>query len=60
MPLSAIEDSGQHEMLNWFCLSGAMYELNAKLEWSEFVESHVYNSNKVTAVYEPCCGGVTA
>ena len=53
VPLAAVEESGQHEMLNWFCLAGAMYELRAKLEWSEFVESHVYNSNKVTAIYEP-------
>ncbi len=60
VPLSAVEDAGQHEMLNWFCLAGAMFELDAKLEWAEFVESHVYNSNKVTAIYEPCCVGVTA
>ena len=27
VPLSSIEDSGQQEMLNWFCLVGAMAEL---------------------------------
>ena len=25
--LRTIEDSGQHELLNWFCLAGAMHEL---------------------------------
>jgi hypothetical protein len=31
-----------------------MHELGAKLAWSDFVETHVFNSNKVTAVFEPC------
>jgi hypothetical protein len=53
VPLHDLETSGQHEMLNWFCLAGAMHELGAGLEWSEFVESHVFNSNKVTAIFEP-------
>jgi hypothetical protein len=52
-PLSAIEESGQQELLNWFCLAGAMHELKAKLSWSDFVETHVFNSNKVAAIYEP-------
>jgi hypothetical protein len=53
VPLSSVEESGQQELLNWFCLAGAMHELGAKLAWSEFVETHVFNSNKVTAIYEP-------
>jgi hypothetical protein len=28
-----------------------MEELGAHLEWSEFVETHVMNSNKVFAIY---------
>ena len=50
-PLTAIEGAGQQEMLNWFALAGAMEELSARLEWSDFVETHVLNSNKVFAVY---------
>ena len=48
-----IEASGQQEMLNWFCLAGAMSELHCPLEWSEFVETYVFNSNKVTAIFAP-------
>jgi hypothetical protein len=40
-------------MLNWFALVGAMKELGARLRWSQFVETHVFNSNKVFAVFEP-------
>ena len=46
-----IVDAGQHEMLNWFCLLGAMKELGMKLEWSDFVETEVLNSNKTFAIY---------
>ncbi len=49
--LADIEDAGQQEMLNWFALAGAMEELGAELEWSDFVETHIFNSNKVFAVY---------
>jgi len=51
-PLSAVEDSGQQEMLNWFCLAGAMAELKRKPVWSEFLESYVFNSNKCFAIFE--------
>jgi hypothetical protein len=51
--LQEVEDAGQQEVLNWFALAGAMQELGARLEWSEFVETHVFNSNKVFAVYAP-------
>ncbi|MFJ9542778.1 extradiol ring-cleavage dioxygenase [Streptomyces sp. NPDC101225] len=46
-----IVDAGQHEMLNWFCLLGAMSELGMELEWSDFVQTEILNSNKVFAVY---------
>ena len=52
-PLADVVDSGQQEMLNWFCLMGAMSELNAKLNWSKFVETYVFNSDKVAAIYDP-------
>jgi hypothetical protein len=60
VPLASVEDSGQQELLNWFCLAGAMHELGATLAWSEFVETHVFNSNKVTAIYDPVRAGAVA
>ena len=44
--------SGQHEMLNWFCLTGAAAELGLELEWSEMVLTDVFNSNKCFAVFQ--------
>lgn len=51
--LDALEGAGQQEMLNWFALVGAMEALGAKLDWSEWVGTHVFNSDKVFAIYEP-------
>ena len=50
--LQQVEEAGQQEVLNWWTLVGAMEALGAKLEWSEFVETHIFNSNKVFAVFE--------
>jgi hypothetical protein len=47
------EDRGHHELLNWFCLAGAMSELNRKPDESVFLESWVSNSDKVFAVFRP-------
>ena len=49
----AFEDAGQQEMLNWCPLLGAMQETGGRLDWSEFVETNIFNSNKVFAVYHP-------
>jgi hypothetical protein len=49
--LADIEFSGQHELLNWFCLVGAMSELKKKVVWSQFTETFVYNSDKVAAIF---------
>ncbi len=51
--LANIEDAGQHEVLNWFPLMGAMEELGASLEWSNWVGTDLFNSNKVFAIYNP-------
>ena len=52
--LAQIEDSGHHELLNWFCLAGAMNELGRmKPDHSVFLESWITNSDKVFAVYRP-------
>jgi hypothetical protein len=47
-----LEEAGQHEMLNWFCLLGAVEELGQKPRWTEFLESHIFNSSKVFAIFE--------
>ncbi len=51
-PSRDIVDAGQHEMLNWFCLTGAVDQLDLRLAWSEFVTTDVFNSNKCFAVFE--------
>jgi hypothetical protein len=52
-PLSAIEDSGQQEVLNWMCLMGGMKELGRRPSETSYVESWIFNSNKCFAVYPP-------
>jgi hypothetical protein len=46
-----IEDSGQHEVLNWFCLLGAMEELGRKPDKATFIESWAFVSPVVFAYY---------
>ena len=50
-PLSEIISSGGQETLNWFALMGAMNELGLKCAWSDFVETWIFNSDKVAAVF---------
>ena len=52
-PLSAIEESGQQELLNWFPLMGAMAELGRRVNRTEWVESWVNNSPKCFAYFNP-------
>jgi hypothetical protein len=47
-----VVEAGQHEMLNWFCMLGAMSHLQMPLRWSTFVETDVFNSNKCFAIFE--------
>jgi hypothetical protein len=47
-----IVTAGQQEVLNWFALMGAVRELGPDLRWSEFVETWIFNSNKVFAAWE--------
>ena len=49
--LTEVEESGQQEMLNWFCLVGAMAELGLRPAWCELVTTHLFNSNKAFAVF---------
>ena len=52
-PLAAVEESGQHEMLNWFALVGAMAELGRKPDETVLIETWVLNSNKCFAIFRP-------
>jgi hypothetical protein len=52
-PLASVEASGHQELLNWFCLMGAMSELNRRPTESRFIESWLCNSDKVFAVFRP-------
>jgi len=47
------EDRGHHELLNWFCLAGAMAELGRKPDYSVFHESWITNSDRVFAAFRP-------
>jgi hypothetical protein len=46
---AAMQASGQHEMLNWICLAGAMEGRQA--EMTSFVQSYLFNSNKALALW---------
>src|ERR1700730_5047334 len=48
-----IEDSGQHEVLHWFSLLGAMEELGRKPHRSEFIETWAFVSPVAFAYYLP-------
>ena len=54
--LAQAEDRGHHELLNWFCLAGAMSELKRQPDEAVFLESWVSNSDKVFAVFRPPLG----
>lgn len=45
-----IDDAGQHELLNWICLAGAMSELGRSFDVIDFVPSNLFNSSKCFAV----------
>ena len=48
-----IEESGQHEVLNWFCLLGAMEALGRKPDRCAFIETWAFVSPAVFAHYAP-------
>jgi hypothetical protein len=51
--LSELEVSGQQEMLNWYCLVGAMDALGRRPDYAGWFASAVANSNKVVAWFKP-------
>jgi len=52
-PLTAIEESGQQEMLNWMCLAGAMATLGRKPTETELIQTYIFNSSKCFAYFMP-------
>ena len=59
--LDEVEDRGHHELLNWFCLAGAMNELGRTgPDESVFLESWITNSDKVFAVFRPNGAGAAS
>lgn len=50
LDLAQIEDSGQHELLNWVCLAGAITELGYTPEVLDFSETYIFNSSKCAII----------
>lgn len=51
LSLQQMEASGQHEVLNWVCLAGAMAALGAKMHLVDWVETWLFNAPKCLAVF---------
>lgn len=50
-PLAQMEAAGQHEVLNWTCLAGAMAELDYKPEIVDWAETWTFNASKCMALF---------
>ncbi len=57
LSLEALQEAGEHELLNWVPLAGAMYELGQPPAWCDFLESYLMNSCKSAALFPPQAGG---
>jgi hypothetical protein len=51
--IEEVEAAGHHEMLNWHVLAGAMAELKRKPLILDYVETHIFQSDKCFAVFPP-------
>ena len=51
LSLRDLTDAGEHEMLNWICLAGAMEGRTP--DYVEKFETYVFNSTKVSAIFQP-------
>src|SRR5271165_5895804 len=49
----AVEDSGQQEILNWMCLTGALSVLDRKPKETGFVDTWIFNSSKTFLIAPP-------
>jgi hypothetical protein len=52
-PASAIEASGQQEVLNWMCLAGALHALERRPTQTAFIDTWIFNSSKVFLIAPP-------
>jgi hypothetical protein len=46
-----MEAAGQHEMLNWMALIGAMEALDQKPDVHDYAETHIFMSDKCFVTY---------
>ena len=46
-----MEQAGQHEMLNWMALVGAMEALDRKPVVHDYAETHIFMSDKCFVTY---------
>jgi hypothetical protein len=51
--LQSLEAAGQQEVLNWCALAGALHETHATVEYLQFIESFIFNSNKCFVIAHP-------
>src|SRR6516225_599938 len=49
--LHDMEQAGQHEMLNWMALMGAMETLHRRPTVHDYVETHIFMSEKCFVAY---------
>jgi hypothetical protein len=53
LPLATLEESGQHELLNWYPVIGAMSALGQMPSYAALYESWTMNSDKCVCVIPP-------
>lgn len=53
LPLAALEAAGQHELLNWYPVIGAMDALGQKPSYAALYESWTMNSDKCICIIPP-------
>ena len=51
--LATLEDAGQHEVLNWYCLAGAMEALGRQPDECDYAETWAFVAGKCIAVWRP-------
>lgn len=52
-PLGELEAAGEHELLNWCVLLGAMQRLGRRARVEAWIETWIFNSNKCFAWFPP-------
>lgn len=52
-PATAVEESGQQEVLNWMCLAGALQSLGRVARETAFIDTWIFNSSKCFLIAPP-------